>query len=90
MVPHFFTPVDRILKEGRPDADTSPALGGFERRGFEMTCPTCRSAELVEIGLRLHDQLVTMHSCSVCENRWWDKGGVRVTLPSVLELVAAK
>ena len=55
-----------------------------------MTCPTCRSAELVEIGLRLHDHVVTMHSCSACENRWWDKGGVRVSLPSVLELVAVK
>jgi transposase-like protein len=55
-----------------------------------MTCPTCRSTTLVEIGLRVHDQLVTMHSCSMCENRWWDRGGEPVTLPSVLELVAAK
>ena len=55
-----------------------------------MTCPTCRSNELVEIGLRVRDQLVTMHSCSACENRWWDRGGQAVTLPSVLELVALK
>ncbi len=55
-----------------------------------MTCPTCRSSALVEIGLNLRDQRVTMHSCSVCENRWWDKGGERVTLPSVLALVAAR
>ena len=55
-----------------------------------MTCPTCRSADLVEIGLRLRDQAVTMHSCSACDNRWWDKGGERVSLPSVLDLVAAK
>jgi len=55
-----------------------------------MTCPTCRSSALVEIGLHVHDQVVTMHSCSVCENRWWDQGGERVTLPSVLELVATK
>jgi hypothetical protein len=44
----------------------------------------------VEIGLRVHDEQVTLHSCSACENRWWDRGGERVTLPSVLELVAAK
>jgi hypothetical protein len=31
-----------------------------------------------------------MHSCSTCERRWWDKGGQQVSLPSVLELVAAK
>ena len=59
-------------------------------RGFAMTCPTCRSKELVEIGLRLHDQVVTMHSCSTCENRWWDRGGDPVSLPSVLELVATR
>ena len=53
-----------------------------------MTCPTCRSTTLVEIGLHVGDQLVTMHACSACENRWWDRGGERVTLPSVLELVA--
>jgi transposase-like protein len=55
-----------------------------------MTCPSCRSTALVEIRLTLHDQLVTMHSCSTCERRWWDKGGQQVSLPSVLELVAAK
>ena len=55
-----------------------------------MTCPTCRSAAMVEIGLRVGDQVVTMHSCSACENRWWDRCGERVTLPSVLQLVAAK
>ena len=60
------------------------------KEGFEMTCPTCRSTELVEIGLHLREQLVTMHSCSACDNRWWDRSGERVTLPSVLELVASK
>ncbi len=59
-------------------------------RGFAMTCPTCRSTTLVEIGLRVNDQVVTMHSCSACENRWWDRAGERVTLPSVLQFVAAK
>jgi transposase-like protein len=55
-----------------------------------MTCPVCRSTTLVEIGLRVHDQKVTMHSCSACEHRWWDRAGERMTLPSVLQLVAAK
>lgn len=55
-----------------------------------MTCPTCRSAVLVEIGLRVRDEVVTMHSCPACERRWWDKGGVQVSLPSVIELVASK
>ena len=60
------------------------------KRGFAMTCPSCRLTDLVEIGLRLHDQLVTMRSCTACEHRWWEKGGVRVGLPSVLELVSAR
>ena len=55
-----------------------------------MTCPSCRVTDLVQIALRLHDELVTMHSCSACENRWWEKDGVKVGLPSVLELVAAR
>lgn len=55
-----------------------------------MSCPVCRSTRLVEIGLHVHDQHVTMHSCSACENRWWDRGGERLTLPSVLQLVATK
>ena len=55
-----------------------------------MSCPVCRSTTLVEIGLNVNDHLVTMHSCPACESRWWDRGGERMTLPSVLELVAAK
>lgn len=55
-----------------------------------MTCPTCRSVELVEIRLTVRDKLVTMHSCSTCENRWWDSEGRRLSLPSVLELVGSR
>lgn len=54
-----------------------------------MTCPSCRSGGLVEIGLSVRGQTVTMHSCSACELRWWDKEGEKVALPSVLALVAA-
>jgi hypothetical protein len=90
IVPHFFPRGRQILKFRRRWVDTSSALGGSFQRGFVMTCPTCRSTTLVEIGLHVHDQLVTMHSCSTCENRWWDRGGERVSLPSVLELVASK
>lgn len=55
-----------------------------------MRCPTCHSSNVVEIGLKLREEIVTMHSCPTCERRWWDKGGQDVSLPSVLELVAAK
>ncbi len=55
-----------------------------------MRCPTCRSSALIEIGLTLKEESVTMRSCSACESRWWEKGGQRLSLPSVLELVAAR
>lgn len=54
-----------------------------------MTCPSCRSTRLLEIGLQLHGTRVTMHSCPACERHWWENEGEPVTLPSVLELVAA-
>ena len=59
-------------------------------RGFTMVCPFCRSTALVEIGLTLRGQQVTMHSCSSCDTRWWDKDGERVALPSVLEMAAPR
>ena len=54
-----------------------------------MSCPMCRSTGLVEIGMHLRGQRVTMHSCSQCETRWWDSDGERLALPSVLELATA-
>ncbi len=55
-----------------------------------MTCPHCRSRDLVEIRMQLHAEKVTMHSCQTCERRWWDRGGEAVGLRSVLDLVAAR
>jgi len=55
-----------------------------------MVCPLCRSTALVQIGLTLREQQVTMHSCSSCDTRWWEKDGQRVALPSVLELAARR
>ena len=55
-----------------------------------MPCPNCRSARLVEIAMTLRDQRVTLHSCPACEQRWWDSEGETITLPSVLELAAAR
>ena len=51
-----------------------------------MTCPKCRTARLVQIGLTLKERKVTMHSCSRCDTRWWDSDGQLVGLTNVLEL----
>ena len=53
-----------------------------------MSCPVCRDKRLVEIQLTLRGKVVTMHSCSHCETRWWDRDGHRVPLDGVFELAA--
>ena len=55
-----------------------------------MTCPNCRVARLVQIGMVLKDRVVTMHSCSRCDTRWWDSDGEKVGLPNVLELATVR
>ena len=51
-----------------------------------MKCPRCKTSRLVEIEVTLREQRVTMHSCSHCDNRWWESGGESMGLPSVVEL----
>lgn len=53
-----------------------------------MTCPKCRDAQLVEIGLTLQDNRLTMHSCPACEIRWWDREGEKVAIDGVLSLAS--
>jgi transcription elongation factor Elf1 len=55
-----------------------------------MTCPNCRGARLVQIGLKLKERRVTMHSCSRCDTRWWDAEGERLGLPNVLEMATVR
>lgn len=52
-----------------------------------MTCPKCRGAQVVEISLSTQGSVLTMHSCTGCEARWWDREGERVGLSQVLSLV---
>jgi hypothetical protein len=52
-----------------------------------MICPGCRSGGLVEICVQLEGTRITMHSCSVCEARWWDRDGEVVGLGNVLSMV---
>lgn len=59
-------------------------------KGVLMTCPKCRAAVLVEIGMTLGAHRVTMHSCPACESRWWDQEGEQVALGRVLGLVPAR
>jgi hypothetical protein len=54
-----------------------------------MTCPHCRQPGLVEIDILLRGRHFVMHSCAVCEKRWWENEGETVELSRVLSLVAA-
>ena len=51
-----------------------------------MTCPNCQVSRLVQIGMKIKERTVTMHSCSRCYTRWWDSDGERLGLTNVLEL----
>jgi transcription elongation factor Elf1 len=55
-----------------------------------MACPVCNTKRLVEIGINLGDSAVTLHSCSKCETRWWERDGERVEVDGVLTLAAGR
>ena len=54
-----------------------------------MSCPKCAKHRLIKIDVTIADQRVTMHSCSHCGERWWDREGQRVALPAVLDLASS-
>ncbi len=55
-----------------------------------MNCPRCKTSRLVEIEVTLREQRVTMHSCSRCDNRWWESEGQSLGLASVVELATGR
>ena len=55
-----------------------------------MSCPVCQQRRVVEIAVNLGDHCVTMHRCSACTARWWDRDGEHVRLPQVLALATVR
>ena len=53
-----------------------------------MTCPFCQRHQLVEITTHIGDSEVTLHSCSGCGVRWWDRDGEQVPVTDVLGMAA--
>ena len=45
-----------------------------------MSCPVCHKHHLVEIDVTVGEHRITMHSCSGCTARWWDREGERWVL----------
>jgi transcription elongation factor Elf1 len=55
-----------------------------------MACPVCRTSKLVEIAINMGDTRVTMHSCSRCDTRWWDRDGDKLAVDGILSLAAQR
>lgn len=55
-----------------------------------MTCPVCRARRLIEIRVNVGGRVVTLHSCSKCDTRWWDEKGERIELSKVLDLATVR
>ena len=54
----------------------------------QMTkCPTCGSLDLVQISMSFEGSGIEFRACSSCEERWWEREGLRVPLRVVLDLV---
>ncbi len=44
----------------------------------------------MEIDLNFSESRVTMHACSRCDTRWWDRDGQVIELGRVLALVPSR
>ncbi len=51
-----------------------------------MYCPSCRTRQVVRIGVTLNGSALTLSACSACEIRWWDEDGEIVDIARVYEM----
>jgi hypothetical protein len=55
-----------------------------------VECPTCRrprvmvTVQVAGTAASGDDVALTMHACSACDTHWWERGGRRVDLATVL------
>jgi formate dehydrogenase maturation protein FdhE len=52
-----------------------------------VKCPACGSTDLVNISMTFEGSGILFRACHACEERWWEKDGLRVPLKMVLDLV---
>ena len=56
-----------------------------------MACPKCRVRRTVEIAVSLAGRMVTLHSCSNCDTRWWDdEEGSVINLRDVIDMATVR
>ncbi|WP_370327790.1 hypothetical protein [Euzebya sp.] len=55
-----------------------------------VTCPNCRSDDLLVVRLSPKDTPMRFHTCRHCEHRWWEDivEGTDVALTAVLAHIA--
>lgn len=52
-----------------------------------VKCPSCGSLDLVNISMSFEGSGIQFRACHACEERWWEKDGLRIPLKVVLDLV---
>jgi hypothetical protein len=51
-----------------------------------MDCPQCTRPAVITIRMRISDEEIVFHRCSVCEANVWANEGAVLTLDQVLDL----
>jgi DNA polymerase III alpha subunit (gram-positive type) len=52
-----------------------------------MSCPACKSGDLITIAMAAGDNDLAFTTCHMCEAKWWYKDGHLVPLASVIGVV---
>jgi hypothetical protein len=53
-----------------------------------IPCPSCGSAETLQVTMMLSGSQVSFTLCSACEWKGWERDGELIPLDSVLDIVA--
>ena len=56
----------------------------------ERKCNACGSNDLMTVIMTVDGQVVSFTACHNCETKWWFRDGRRITLDSVLDIVASE
>jgi transposase-like protein len=71
---------------GEPILDDDYVVMSVEYKHM-VKCPTCGSLDLVQISMTFEGSGIDFRACHSCEERWWEKDGLRIPLRTVLDLV---
>lgn len=55
-----------------------------------LRCEACGSSDILSVSFSMQDQPVLFFHCNVCDERWWERDGVKVGLSSVIPLLPTR